>query len=328
MPERSWPDATGCSPAWRARDRGVQAGRPHRATSSGARATVTRSSPTSASPRSGEPPRRSSARSAPRSTCCSTRRASRPRRTRTWRRTGVGPRCATRARRCPGLRAIEKAAVRAGGGFNHRERLSDAVLIKDNHLAVPRSRRPRSARAKARWPGRTVEVECDTLDQVREARRRPGADLILLDNMTPRRRCARRSRVGRRPRAARGLGRRHARDRPRLRRHRRRLHLGRRDHPLARRCSTSASTSRLDGGLAVLLAHRHRQHPDRHRPVRRRRELADHWRIATVAERTSDELAADDPAVPRLPRLLVRRRSHRRRDVLGRARASPPRSAR
>ncbi len=81
-----------------------------------------------------------------------------------------------------GLRALEKAAVRAGGGSNHRGNLSDAVLIKDNHLrhctiadAV--------ARARTRWPGVTVEVECDTLDQLAEAKA-AGADLALVDNMT------------------------------------------------------------------------------------------------------------------------------------------------
>jgi nicotinate-nucleotide pyrophosphorylase (carboxylating) len=83
----------------------------------------------------------------------------------------------------PGLRAIEKAAVRAGGGFNHRECLSDAVLIKDNHLAFC-DLSTAVARARARWPGRTVEVECDTLAQVHEAVS-AGADLILLDNMDP-----------------------------------------------------------------------------------------------------------------------------------------------
>jgi nicotinate-nucleotide pyrophosphorylase (carboxylating) len=83
----------------------------------------------------------------------------------------------------PGLRAIEKAAVRAGGGFNHRECLSDAVLIKDNHLAYL-DLGAAVARARARWPGRTVEVECDTLAQVHEAVA-AGADLILVDNMDP-----------------------------------------------------------------------------------------------------------------------------------------------
>lgn len=83
----------------------------------------------------------------------------------------------------PGLRAIEKAAVRAGGGFNHRECLSDAVLIKDNHLAFL-DLTAAVERSKVRWPGRTVEVECDTLAQVLEAVA-SGADVILLDNMAP-----------------------------------------------------------------------------------------------------------------------------------------------
>ncbi len=83
----------------------------------------------------------------------------------------------------PGLRGLEKAAVRAGGGFNHRESMSDAVLIKDNHL-LHVGLRQAVDRARARWPGRVVEVECDTLEQVAEAvEARP--DLILLDNMSP-----------------------------------------------------------------------------------------------------------------------------------------------
>ncbi len=83
----------------------------------------------------------------------------------------------------PGLRALEKAAVRAGGGMNHRGSLSDAVLIKDNHLKwCPIS--DAVARARRRWPGVTVEVECDTLDQVGEAKA-AAADLVLLDNMSP-----------------------------------------------------------------------------------------------------------------------------------------------
>jgi len=83
----------------------------------------------------------------------------------------------------PGLRALQKAAVRAGGGFNHRESLSDAVLIKDNHL-VGTEIEVAVERARARWPGRIVEVECDSIDQVRRvAPIRP--DLVLLDNMTP-----------------------------------------------------------------------------------------------------------------------------------------------
>jgi nicotinate-nucleotide pyrophosphorylase (carboxylating) len=83
----------------------------------------------------------------------------------------------------PGLRALEKAAVRAGGGVNHRGSLSDFVLVKDNHLggvgidaAV--------ALAHDQWPGRAVEVECDRVEQVVEAID-AGAEMVLLDNMTP-----------------------------------------------------------------------------------------------------------------------------------------------
>lgn len=83
----------------------------------------------------------------------------------------------------PGLRALEKAAVRAGGGHNHRASLSDAVLVKDNHLAGMGIAEA-VARARAMWPGRMVEVECDRPDQVEEACR-ARATAVLLDNMAP-----------------------------------------------------------------------------------------------------------------------------------------------
>jgi nicotinate-nucleotide pyrophosphorylase (carboxylating) len=83
----------------------------------------------------------------------------------------------------PGLRILEKAAVRSGGGTNHRAGLSDAVLVKDNHLAGT-SVTGAVRRARALWPGRMVEIECDTLEQVAEAAR-AGADAVLLDNMDP-----------------------------------------------------------------------------------------------------------------------------------------------
>jgi nicotinate-nucleotide pyrophosphorylase (carboxylating) len=83
----------------------------------------------------------------------------------------------------PGLRALEKAAVRAGGGVNHRGSLSDFVLVKDNHLAgltIADAVRL----AKQHWPARTVEVECDCTEQVVEAIE-SGATMVLLDNMSP-----------------------------------------------------------------------------------------------------------------------------------------------
>jgi nicotinate-nucleotide pyrophosphorylase (carboxylating) len=83
----------------------------------------------------------------------------------------------------PGLRALEKAAVRAGGGANHRGNLSEWVLLKDNHLELmPITDAVRAARR--RWPGRTVQVECTDVDMVREAVA-VDADILLLDNMTP-----------------------------------------------------------------------------------------------------------------------------------------------
>ena len=83
----------------------------------------------------------------------------------------------------PGLRALEKAAVRAGGGTNHRGSLSDMVLIKDNHL-VGTTIAAAVARARELWPGRGIEVECERPDQVEEAIA-AGVDIVMLDNMTP-----------------------------------------------------------------------------------------------------------------------------------------------
>jgi nicotinate-nucleotide pyrophosphorylase len=81
----------------------------------------------------------------------------------------------------PGMRALEKYAVRCGGGVNHRMSLSDAALIKDNHVAAAGSVAAAFAAVRAHAPGLPLEVECDTLDQVAEALA-AGADLILLDN--------------------------------------------------------------------------------------------------------------------------------------------------
>jgi len=83
----------------------------------------------------------------------------------------------------PGLRALEKAAVRAGGGVNHRASLSEGILVKDNHLAGLTIAEAVS-RSKHRWPGQVCEIECDTLEQV-VAAVAAGADMVLVDNMTP-----------------------------------------------------------------------------------------------------------------------------------------------
>jgi nicotinate-nucleotide pyrophosphorylase (carboxylating) len=96
----------------------------------------------------------------------------------------------TRARICctrkttPGLRALEKYAVRCGGGFNHRFGLDDAMLIKDNHIAVAGGIRAVLERAKAA-AGHLVkiEIEVDTLEQLREVLDVGLADAVLLDNM-------------------------------------------------------------------------------------------------------------------------------------------------
>ncbi len=86
----------------------------------------------------------------------------------------------------PGLRQLEKYAVRAGGGQNHRFGLFDGILIKDNHIAASPDGVGGAIQAARRGAPHSlrVEVECDTLDQVREALE-AGADAILLDNMGP-----------------------------------------------------------------------------------------------------------------------------------------------
>ena len=85
----------------------------------------------------------------------------------------------------PGLRIFEKYAVRAGGGVNHRYCLSDAIMLKDNHIAAAGGITQAVAAARARAPYVCkVEVETETLEQVREAVD-AGADIIMLDNMDP-----------------------------------------------------------------------------------------------------------------------------------------------
>jgi nicotinate-nucleotide pyrophosphorylase (carboxylating) len=84
----------------------------------------------------------------------------------------------------PGLRRLEKYAVRCGGGVNHRMSLSDAALVKDNHVISAGGVAAAFARVREAFPGVPVEVEVDSLDQLDEVLE-AGADLVLLDNFTP-----------------------------------------------------------------------------------------------------------------------------------------------
>lgn len=84
----------------------------------------------------------------------------------------------------PGLRALEKYAVRCGGGVNHRMSLSDAALVKDNHVAAAGSVVKAFDAVRAAYPDLPIEVEVDTVAQAREVID-AGAELVLLDNMPP-----------------------------------------------------------------------------------------------------------------------------------------------
>ena len=98
---------------------------------------------------------------------------------------GTGTAIACTRKTTPGLRMLEKYAVRAGGGANHRFGLDDAVLIKDNHVAVAGGVAPAIASARAAVGHLVkIETEVDTLDQLAEALE-AGADVVLLDNMGP-----------------------------------------------------------------------------------------------------------------------------------------------
>jgi len=105
--------------------------------------------------------------------------------TRAWSDALAGTGCTVRDTRktTPGLRQLEKYAVRCGGGRNHRMGLGDAALIKDNHIVAAGGITAAIEAVRAAAPGLPLEVECDTLPQVREALD-AGAGLILLDNMS------------------------------------------------------------------------------------------------------------------------------------------------
>jgi nicotinate-nucleotide pyrophosphorylase (carboxylating) len=97
---------------------------------------------------------------------------------------GSGARIRDTRKTTPGLRALEKYAVRCGGGLNHRFSLSDAALVKDNHVAAAGGVVAAFERVRAAYPGLPLEVEADTVEQA-SAVIDAGADLVLLDNMSP-----------------------------------------------------------------------------------------------------------------------------------------------
>jgi nicotinate-nucleotide pyrophosphorylase (carboxylating) len=84
----------------------------------------------------------------------------------------------------PGMRLLEKAAVVAGGGANHRLSLSDAALIKDNHIAAAGGVTEAFSKVRAAFPDVFIEIEVDSLEQLKEVATQ-NPDLVLLDNMTP-----------------------------------------------------------------------------------------------------------------------------------------------
>jgi len=106
--------------------------------------------------------------------------------TNTWVKAVAGTSCKIRDTRktTPGMRALEKYAVRMGGGTNHRMSLSDAALIKDNHIAAAGGVQEAFLRVRTQFPKAEIEIEVDNLDQLAEVLPLKP-DLILLDNMNP-----------------------------------------------------------------------------------------------------------------------------------------------
>jgi nicotinate-nucleotide pyrophosphorylase (carboxylating) len=106
--------------------------------------------------------------------------------THAWVAAIAGTTCTIRDTRktTPGMRLLEKAAVVAGGGVNHRLSLSDAALIKDNHIAAAGGVTAAFSKVRAAFPDAFIEIEVDSLEQLKEVATQ-SPDLVLLDNMTP-----------------------------------------------------------------------------------------------------------------------------------------------
>ena len=143
---------------------------------------------------------------------------------------GTGARVLDTRKTTPGLRALEKAAVAAGGATNHRAGLYDAILIKENHVALAGGVAPAVRAARAHAPDLPLEVECRTPDEIDEALS-AGADADPARQHDPRPAPGRR-RPGRRPGHARGQRRRHPRHAAGARQHRRTIRIDGSHHPL------------------------------------------------------------------------------------------------
>ena len=106
--------------------------------------------------------------------------------TNTWVKAIAGTACTIRDTRktTPGMRLLEKAAVVAGGGTNHRLSLSESALIKDNHIAAAGGVSAAFTKVRAAFPDAFIEIEVDSLEQLKEVAAQ-SPDLVLLDNMTP-----------------------------------------------------------------------------------------------------------------------------------------------
>jgi nicotinate-nucleotide pyrophosphorylase (carboxylating) len=98
---------------------------------------------------------------------------------------GTGAQILDTRKTTPGLRALEKAAVKAGGGRNHRMGLYDAVMVKDNHLLALPKLQETIFLIRKKHPAILVELEADSVEQAREFAGLEGVDVILLDNMSP-----------------------------------------------------------------------------------------------------------------------------------------------
>ena len=98
---------------------------------------------------------------------------------------GTGAQILDTRKTTPGLRTLEKAAVKAGGGRNHRMGLFDAVMVKDNHLLAHPDLHLAIRKIRDKYPQLLIEVEADSIEQVREFVSVESIDVILLDNMTP-----------------------------------------------------------------------------------------------------------------------------------------------